>query len=177
MENVSDTELAWGALQANSGTANHADEAKHIAQLHYDKKIPQKEISKKLGKGFSIATVCSRLKLFDKLEMVIFEMLREGMISPTTAYECTRLSKSDQIKLLESLDADQKLTPQIVKEFYREIQSNQMSLFSEEQELELDISGLFVPGELAQKLFDGIVIEINFKGNTLEIQRIGKNYE
>jgi hypothetical protein len=171
--NITDEQLHWGALQANSGTPNHADEALHIAHLHYDLGIPQKIIANRLGKGFSTGTVNGRLRLYNKLIKPIFTMLQKGEIKSSAAYEATKLSKEKQQELLTSLKEGEKLTQICAIEFYRKVQANHAKMFKdEEDEIELDVTGIFIPPNSMKDLMNGEIVEVEFNGDLIKFQKV-----
>lgn len=167
--NVTEEELHLGALHGNASTSNHADEAIHIKYL-YDNGYTQEEISKKLGKGFSIGTVNNRLKLIQDLIPDFFQMLKVGEINATCAFELTRLNKTQQSNLLKSL-GNKKPTTKIVKEAFREVQSQSVKRFEQTEEVEeTKPIGLFITASQFEEADNEEVVEIIFDGKLYILQ-------
>ena len=148
---VDDTEFHKRALIGNSGKPNPIDEADHMLALKC-----QGYTQESIGKltGYSPGRISTTIKIAEKLHPNLKVLARQGKMNISACVEATKLPYEEQ----EQLNGN--LSYKTIFEKVREWQSSQLSLFDDEEKI--NIQGLFLSFDQMEKLSQGKEIEIEW---------------
>jgi hypothetical protein len=165
----SEKELHLAALIGNAGKPNIPDEAVHCAYLRDECEMSIKDISDATTLDYQVVRL--RLQAYDNLCPELFELYKQGKLAQFAVKEIITMDENRQADLVEAIDKGMKPTSKNVHQFKK----------TEETLSQQEIEKLFtvpkshetisISADDAEELFNGEVIEITYKGQTIKVRK------